>query len=270
MRRFGSSAHADRGLIGAGRRVVQSGRGAIRLPRGGRIPRVSRHESAALGPAYRRRRIPFMTSWPMPLVRFSALPAACAAALLLQPGCRPRRGPAERPVDLSRADDQPRRARLEPVVGALCRHGDLRLGRQGGQRRGRRRGLSRLRSRLRQRRRRRGPGVERLRALPVGDAERLLAVHRDSLRRRVGRRRLPDGATDPLRDRRRRPRPSDPLRLASAPLDNVNAVFSGPGAVQAVGTVGVGAIYQLQQQFQLRRRGAHAHEHRPGAWGSPY
>ena len=34
-------------------------------------------------------------------------------------------------------------------------------------------------------------------------------------------------------------------------LDNVNAVFSGPGAVQAVGTVGVGDTYRFNNNFSF-------------------
>jgi opacity protein-like surface antigen len=36
-----------------------------------------------------------------------------------------------------------------------------------------------------------------------------------------------------------------------SPLDNVNAVFSGPGAVQAVGTVGMGVTYQVTPNFSV-------------------
>ena len=35
----------------------------------------------------------------------------------------------------------------------------------------------------------------------------------------------------------------------SSPLDAVNTVFSGPGAVQAVGTVGMGFQYQVTPNF---------------------
>lgn len=37
----------------------------------------------------------------------------------------------------------------------------------------------------------------------------------------------------------------------SNPLDAVNAVFSGPGAVQAVGTVGMGFTYQVTPNFSV-------------------
>ena len=37
----------------------------------------------------------------------------------------------------------------------------------------------------------------------------------------------------------------------SNPLDAVNAVFSGPGAVQAVGTVGMGFTYQVTPNFAV-------------------
>ncbi len=43
-----------------------------------------------------------------------------------------------------------------------------------------------------------------------------------------------------------------PTRFGSfSALDNVNAVFSGPGAVQAVGTVGVGATYRFNNNFSF-------------------
>ena len=43
-----------------------------------------------------------------------------------------------------------------------------------------------------------------------------------------------------------------PTRFGSfSPLDNVNAVFSGPGAVQAVGTVGVGATYRVNNNLSF-------------------
>ncbi len=54
-----------------------------------------------------------------------------------------------------------------------------------------------------------------------------------------------------------------------SPLDNVNAVFSGPGAVQAVGTVGLGAIYRFNNNFSLGVE-AIVHTNSPGAWGWPY
>ena len=153
----------------------------------------------------------------MPIVvRICAVSAACAAAFVLQSASAFAADLPNAPSNYPALDDEPGRAGVESVVGALCRHGDLGLGRQGGQGRGRGRGLSRLRPRLRQRRRRRGEGVERLRALPLVDPERLHAVHRNRLRRRRGDRRLSDGAGDALCDRRRRPRPADPFRLRSA------------------------------------------------------
>jgi opacity protein-like surface antigen len=36
-----------------------------------------------------------------------------------------------------------------------------------------------------------------------------------------------------------------------SPLDAVNNVFSGPGSVQAVGTVGMGATYQITPNFSV-------------------
>jgi opacity protein-like surface antigen len=37
----------------------------------------------------------------------------------------------------------------------------------------------------------------------------------------------------------------------TSPLDAVNTVFSGPGAVQAVGTVGMGVTYQVTPNFSM-------------------
>jgi len=37
----------------------------------------------------------------------------------------------------------------------------------------------------------------------------------------------------------------------TSPLDAVNTVFSGPGAVQAVGTVGMGVTYQVSPNFSM-------------------
>ncbi len=43
-----------------------------------------------------------------------------------------------------------------------------------------------------------------------------------------------------------------PTRFGSfGPLDNVSAVFAGPGAVQAVGTVGVGATYRVNNNLSF-------------------
>ena len=43
-----------------------------------------------------------------------------------------------------------------------------------------------------------------------------------------------------------------PTRFGSlSPVDAVNDVFSGPGAVQAVGTVGLGAIYQVTPNLSV-------------------
>ena len=36
-----------------------------------------------------------------------------------------------------------------------------------------------------------------------------------------------------------------------SPGDALNDVFSGPGAVQAVGTVGIGGIYQVTPNFSM-------------------
>ena len=61
-----------------------------------------------------------------------------------------------------------------------------------------------------------------------------------------------------------------PTRFGSfSSLDNVNAVFSGPGAVQAVGTVGVGAIYHFNNNFSMGVE-AIVHTNPSGAWGSPF
>ena len=63
-----------------------------------------------------------------------------------------------------------------------------------------------------------------------------------------------------------------PTRFGSfSPLDNVNAVFSGPGAVQAVGTVGVGAIYRFNNNFSFGVEAiVHPNANPAGAWGWPY
>ena len=53
------------------------------------------------------------------------------------------------------------------------------------------------------------------------------------------------------------------------PLDAVNAVFSGPGAVQAVGMVGMGFTYQVTPNFAF---GVEARVHKvnnPNAWLAP-
>ena len=81
-----SSARADRGLIGAGEGACPERRGARLSARG--------HKSAALGPTYRTRRIPFMTSWPMRLVRPAFFPP-----------------PAPRPSSCSRLSHAPRTCR---------------------------------------------------------------------------------------------------------------------------------------------------------------
>jgi hypothetical protein len=61
-----------------------------------------------------------------------------------------------------------------------------------------------------------------------------------------------------------------PTRFGSlSPLDNVNAVFSGPGAAQAVGTVGIGAIYHFNNNFSFGVE-ALVHPNGAGAWGWPY
>jgi hypothetical protein len=61
-----------------------------------------------------------------------------------------------------------------------------------------------------------------------------------------------------------------PTRFGSfSALDNVNAVFSGPGAVQAIGTVGVGAIYRFNNNFSFGVE-ALVHTTPAGAWGWPY
>ncbi len=55
------------------------------------------------------------------------------------------------------------------------------------------------------------------------------------------------------------------------PLDAVNAVFSGPGAVQAVGTVGMGATYQVTPNlsFGVEARVSKATNSDPNAWAAP-
>ena len=56
------------------------------------------------------------------------------------------------------------------------------------------------------------------------------------------------------------------------PLDAVNAVFSGPGAVQAVGTVGMGATYQVTPNlsFGVEARVSKATNSDPNAWVAPF
>jgi hypothetical protein len=46
-------------------------------------------------------------------------------------------------------------------------------------------------------------------------------------------------------------RPTGFAGAALSPLDAVNTVFSGPGAVQAVGTVGMGFNYQVTPNFSF-------------------
>jgi opacity protein-like surface antigen len=61
-----------------------------------------------------------------------------------------------------------------------------------------------------------------------------------------------------------------PTRFGSfSPLDNVNAVFSGPGAVQAVGTLGVGVNYRVNNNFSFGVE-AIVHPYSPGSFGWPY
>ena len=54
-----------------------------------------------------------------------------------------------------------------------------------------------------------------------------------------------------------------------SPFDNVNAAFSGPGAAQAVGTVGVGAIYRFNNNFSMGVE-AIVHTNAAEASGWPY
>jgi hypothetical protein len=62
-----------------------------------------------------------------------------------------------------------------------------------------------------------------------------------------------------------------PTRFGSfSALDNANAVFSGPGAVQAVGAVGVGAIYRFNNNVSFGVEAIVQHANAPGAWGWPY
>lgn len=61
-----------------------------------------------------------------------------------------------------------------------------------------------------------------------------------------------------------------PTRFASlSPFDTVNAAFSGPGAAQAVGAVGVGAIYRFNNNFSFGVE-AIMHTNAVDAWGWPY
>jgi opacity protein-like surface antigen len=52
-----------------------------------------------------------------------------------------------------------------------------------------------------------------------------------------------------------------------SPLDAVNTVFSGPGAVQAVGTVGMGVTYQVTPNFSV---GVEARIHTTNGGPSPW
>jgi len=60
-----------------------------------------------------------------------------------------------------------------------------------------------------------------------------------------------------------------PTRFGSlSAFDAVNDVFSGPGAVQAVGTVGLGAIYQVTPNFSV---GVEARAYKANSWAPwPY
>jgi len=59
-----------------------------------------------------------------------------------------------------------------------------------------------------------------------------------------------------------------PTRFGSlSPVDAVNDVFSGPGAVEAVGTVGLGAIYQVTPNFSV---GIEARVHNANGGWAPY
>jgi opacity protein-like surface antigen len=62
-----------------------------------------------------------------------------------------------------------------------------------------------------------------------------------------------------------------PTRFGSfSPLDNVNAVFSGPGAVQAAGTLGVGVNYRVNNNFSFGVEAiVHTNAYGPGL-GWPY
>jgi opacity protein-like surface antigen len=61
-----------------------------------------------------------------------------------------------------------------------------------------------------------------------------------------------------------------PSNFASAnPLDAVNAVFSGPGAVQAVGTVGMGFQYRVTPNFSFGMEARMYRANNP-YYGNPY
>ena len=53
------------------------------------------------------------------------------------------------------------------------------------------------------------------------------------------------------------------------PLDAVNTVFSGPGAVQAVGTVGMGFQYQVTPNFAFGMEARMVKANNPDAWLAP-
>ena len=122
------------------------------------------------------------------------------------------------------------RRRVESVVRAFCRHGRLGLGRQGGQGRGRGRGLLGYDHAFDNGVVAGSAGLERLRAVPLVDPGGFTQFTGTALSPAARPSSATDGAGDALCDRRRRPRPPDPLRRgAFSPLDAVNTVFSGPG-----------------------------------------
>jgi opacity protein-like surface antigen len=55
-----------------------------------------------------------------------------------------------------------------------------------------------------------------------------------------------------------------------SPGDSINDVFSGPGAVQAVGTVGIGAIYHVTPNFSMGIEARASKANNGGAVGWPY
>jgi hypothetical protein len=62
-------------------------------------------------------------------------------------------------------------------------------------------------------------------------------------------------------------RPTNFTGAAFSPLDAANTVFSGPGAVQAVGMVGMGVTYQFSSNFSM---GLEARVYRPGYGVGPW
>ncbi len=212
-----------------------------------------------------------MTSWPMPFVRTCALPAACAAALLLQPAFARAadlpNGPANYPA-LAANPGQPEEPEWNPWSGLSVGTG---ISAWGGK--GVKGGVG-------------GEGylgydhafdngvMVGVRA-SSGYAPFLWATP-NGFSQFTGTAYAGGSAVVGYRMGQLTPYViagvdlARPTRFGSfSALDNVNAVFSGPGAVQAVGTVGVGAIYHVNNNLSFGVE-AIVHTNPAGAWGWPY